>query len=234
MASGRPSNTPRSAAGVASSDASPATRSAPITARAMRVTGCLPSRHCRRRHLHHVVEERTVDLREPVRHAVGHDHHVALDQLTGLAAADRRAANLVHCRRLAVDHRASGDQRRRAVEHVDDVGIARVDLRHARRLAPAGVDLVLAGLEQRLAGLERRRHLRRGERLDRTRHGIIAVARSRSRMRRRRACAMSSSWAALTAPLTPSAPTTRPPRIAARRHAAASSRRRRPATCGPC
>src|SRR2546428_10618097 len=44
---------------------------------------------------HDVVVERCWDLLEPMRHAIGHDDHVALLQFAALASTDRSSANLV-------------------------------------------------------------------------------------------------------------------------------------------
>ena len=52
---------------------------------------------------------------------------------------------------LRLDRLAAGDDRGRAFEHVDDVGVERVDLRHAGRFAAAGVHLVRRGLDERRA-----------------------------------------------------------------------------------
>src|SRR5262245_39250346 len=101
-----------------------------------------------RRDLDDVVEKRCSDILEQVWDAVWNDDHVAFDERTCLAAFDRVAALLVLGGRLAIDHLPSGHERRGTVEHVDDIGVAGVDLGLAVTIATAGVNLVLASFDE--------------------------------------------------------------------------------------
>src|SRR5215471_15617176 len=90
--------------------------------------------------LHDVIEKWIRDFLEPVRNAGRHDDDVAPSELVSLAAVDSFAPELIGRGRFHVYCIASGDERRGAFENVDDVGILRMDLSHARLLAAAGVN----------------------------------------------------------------------------------------------
>jgi hypothetical protein len=65
------------------------------------------------------------------------DNDIAFHQLAYLAALDRIAAQFVWRGLLRVKSHTASDQCRGAVEHVDHVGILRMDLRLAWLSAPA-------------------------------------------------------------------------------------------------
>src|SRR4029453_9935548 len=79
-------------------------------------------------HLDDAVREGRRNLLEPVRRSGRDDPHVALLKLPRLAALDLPAPNLVGGRGLGIHDRAAGYERGGAVEHVDDVGVPRVNL----------------------------------------------------------------------------------------------------------
>ncbi len=139
-------------------------------------------------------------LPEPMRDAVrDHDHVTGRDD----TRLDGGAADLVGLRRLGADGLSARHQGRVALQHVDDVGIARVDLDLAGAGAVAGVDLVAVHLVQRDAlgeggGDLLAREVRDGASLRGAEPGLSAAA---------AASASSSSCCALAAPETPTAPT---------------------------
>src|SRR5687768_2742877 len=93
--------------------------------------------------LNDVVQKGSVNLLEPVRRSLRHDHDVALLELTRLAAVDRAPAKFIRGSHLRVDRFAARDERRATVEHVDDVGVELVDFAHSRSFAPRSVDHVI-------------------------------------------------------------------------------------------
>src|SRR5207249_5915405 len=67
--------------------------------------------------------QRPRNFPEPVGCAVGDDDDVALGDAARLTAGDGGAANFIWFNGFAVDDAAAGDERRGAVEDVDDVGV---------------------------------------------------------------------------------------------------------------
>src|SRR5687767_10349189 len=91
-----------------------------------------------------VIVERTGNIPEPVRCAGGDNEHVSLRDAALFAIPDGRAANLTGRGRRGVLDGAAGHERCRAFEDVDDVRVERVDFRHPRAVAMAGVNHVVA------------------------------------------------------------------------------------------
>ena len=81
----------------------------------------------------------------------------------GRPAIDAAAAELVRPGGGEVRHLSAGDEGRSALEHVEDVGVDLVHLGLAGRVPPAGVDLVVAPVEQHRPLGEGGLHRSRGE-----------------------------------------------------------------------
>ena len=81
-----------------------------------------------------------------MRHTGRNDDDIALDELPRVACVDRDATQFIGARRLCVDRAAARDERGLALEHVDHVGVQRVNLGLTRRDAAAGVDHVVAAV----------------------------------------------------------------------------------------
>src|SRR5262245_38325251 len=109
-------------------------------------------------HLHDVIVQRPLHIGEHVRHSRWNDDHVALDDPTALATDDRRTAQLVRLDDPGVGRVATRDERGGALEDIDEVGVERVDLGDAVLLAVAGVNHVIAAVDQDSALLEPGRH----------------------------------------------------------------------------
>jgi hypothetical protein len=119
-----------------------------------------------------------------VRHAGGHYDHVALCHASALASDDGGAAELVRLGGLRIGHGAAGPEHRRPFEHVDQVGIERVDLGPSVHIPVAGVNHVVAHAGQDRAALESRRdHLTVDER--HLARGLAAGHPELERLRRR-------------------------------------------------
>ncbi len=98
--------------------------------------------------LHDVVQNRSGHFLEPVRRPFWDDYDVALRQGARLAALHVCASNFVGCCGFCADHRAAGNERRTALEHVDDVGVLRMDFHLALGVAPARMDHVVAVVDE--------------------------------------------------------------------------------------
>src|SRR6266480_4600136 len=88
---------------------------------------------------------------ELMRDAIRNDDHLAFAYLVFLASLDFSAPNLVRRDLLRIDRLATGDQRGRPIDDINDISIQRVDLGLTGFNAPAGMHFVTTGFEQRLA-----------------------------------------------------------------------------------
>src|SRR5712692_5479638 len=93
--------------------------------------------------LHYVIEERSRYLFKPMRRACRNHDHITLGDLTRFSTADFLAANFIRRHGLGLHSFSASDERRLAVQNIDNVGVFCVDLRHARLLAAARVHHVL-------------------------------------------------------------------------------------------
>src|SRR6185436_15759150 len=79
------------------------------------------------------------------------DDEVALLQLARLAALDRGAQPLIRTGELAANHLSTGDEGRRAVHHVEDVGLLVVHFDLSWSRAPRDVGRVVGPGPERAA-----------------------------------------------------------------------------------
>jgi hypothetical protein len=96
-----------------------------------------------------------------VRHAGGDDDDVTFLQLVDLASIDARAEQLIRPRLLAADHRAAGDERRLAIDDIEDVSFLDVHFGLTRRGAAQNRCAVVRGGGETSAVGEGGRHFLR-------------------------------------------------------------------------
>src|SRR5205814_1453908 len=82
-----------------------------------------------------VVVEDAFDFLEPMRDACGNDNHISLDEFAGLPIPNGRAPYLVGSDGPAFYHRTARDERTGSLGDVDEIGVQRMDFRHARLFA---------------------------------------------------------------------------------------------------
>src|SRR5262249_38703237 len=88
---------------------------------------------------------------ELMRDSVGNDDDFAFINLMFLAAVDFGAADLVRCDFFFIDGSSACDECGRPIDHVNYIGIERVNLSLTRFKSAAGMDFVTGAFKERHA-----------------------------------------------------------------------------------
>src|SRR5215469_5614800 len=87
--------------------------------------------------LHREIQERSADLLEPMRLAARNHQNIARNQTVRFATVQLRASDFIRCHGLSVEQLPSGQDRRRTLQHVQDVGVFQMDLNLPTRVTAA-------------------------------------------------------------------------------------------------
>src|SRR5438045_730300 len=96
----------------------------------------------------HEIKEGVADFRKPMRHAVRDHNHVAFLELPLGASGDFLAADFAFTARFAAFGFAARHDRRGAIDHVEDIGVALMYLHLARRRDPPARLYFVAAVHQ--------------------------------------------------------------------------------------